>query len=520
MLRCLHLFLSATALLLFKAVFASHPYNPPNIVYILADDLGYGDVHVLNPDRGKIPTPHLDRLAREGMIMTDVHSGSAVCTPTRYGVLTGRYAWRTRLQQGLLWGLSAPLIAPSRLTVGELLRDHGYETAGFGKWHLGMDWAGGPTDAVDVDQVKIDYTRPIRNGPIARGFHRFFGISASLDMAPYLYLDDDRLVGAATVRQTTWFRAGPAAPDFQAVDVLPELTRRTVDYIEARAPARNPKTKPFFIYLALPSPHTPIVPSPEWAGKTGLGDYADFTSQTDWAVGEVMAALRRAKIDENTLVIFTADNGCSAVPAKAVELEKNHGHFSSAHFRGFKADLWEGGHRVPFLVRWPARVRAGSVSDHVACLTDLLATVAEVVEAPVPTDAGEDSTSFLPTLVGRAQPPRPPVVHHSISGHFAIRDGHLKLLLARGSGGWTSPTEAEAEKLQLPAVQLYDLAADPGERNNLASTRPEDVARLSLLLARIVSDGRSTPGPSQSNDVPLEIWKTRSAGVPIPKPFR
>lgn len=517
MIRCHRFLLSVTALLLFKTVFAA---SPPNIIYILADDLGYGDVHVLNPDRGKIPTPHLDRLAREGMIMTDVHSGSAVCTPTRYGVLTGRYAWRTRLQQGVLWGLSAPLIAPGRLTVGELLRDHGYETAGFGKWHLGMDWAGGPTDAVDVGQVKIDYTRPIRNGPIARGFQSFFGISASLDMAPYIYIDDDRLVGAATVRQTTWFRAGPAAPDFQAVDVLPELTRRTVEYIEARAPEKNAKAKPFFIYLALPSPHTPIVPSPEWAGKTGLGDYADFTLQTDWVVGEVMAALRRAKIDDNTLVIFTADNGCSAVPAKAAELEKNHGHFSSAHFRGFKADLWEGGHRVPFLVRWPARVRAGTVSDHVICLTDLLATVAEIVEAPLPADAGEDSASFLPTLLGRPQPLRPPVVHHSISGHFAIRDGSLKLLFARGSGGWSSPTEAEAEKLQLPAVQLYDLATDPGERTNLASSRPDDVARLSLLLARMVSDGRSTSGPSQTNDVPVEVWKTRAAGVPIPKPSR
>ncbi|HRE82686.1 MAG TPA: arylsulfatase [Opitutaceae bacterium] len=517
MLRFLRLFVATIVVLLINAAFAS---NPPNIVYILADDLGYGDVQVLNPERGKIPTPHLDRLAREGMIMTDVHSGSAVCTPTRYGVLTGRYAWRTRLQNGVLWGLSAPLIAPDRLTVGELLRDHGYDTAGFGKWHLGMDWAGGPTDAVDVDQVKVDYTRPIRNGPIARGFQSFFGISASLDMAPYVYIDNDRSVGAATVRQTSWFRAGPAAPDFQAVDVLPELTRRTVNYIEARAPAGNPKAKPFFIYVALPSPHTPIVPSRDWAGKTGLGDYADFTLQTDWVVGEVMAALRRAQIDENTLVIFTADNGCSAVPAKAAELEKNHGHFSSAQFRGFKADLWEGGHRVPFLVRWPARVRAGSVSDHIACLTDLLATAAEIVEAPVPGDAGEDSTSFLPTLLGRPQSPRPPVVHHSISGHFAIREGNLKLLLARGSGGWSSPTEAEAEKLQLPAVQLYDLATDPGERTNLAATRPEEVARLSLLLARIVSNGRSTPGPTQVNDVTVEIWKARTAGVPIPKPSR
>ncbi len=502
-------FLAALALFALPAAAGSLP----NLVYILADDLGYGEVQALNPERNRVPTPHMDRLAREGMILTDVHSGSAVCTPTRYGVLTGRYAWRTRLQSGVLWGLSGPLIPPDRLTVGELLRRHGYETAAFGKWHLGMEWAGGTSDAVEIDAVKVDYARPIRHGPVARGFDSFFGISASLDMAPYLYLADDRAQGAPTVRQDEWFRAGPAAPGFHAVDVLPDLNRAVVDYIGRRKAA----DKPFFLYYALPSPHTPIVVAPEWKGRSGLGDYADFVMQTDGAVGEVMEALGRAGLAENTLVIVTSDNGCSARPADAASLERA-GHFPSGPYRGYKADLWEGAHRVPFLARWPARVRAGSVSDRTACLTDLLATCAELVDTRLPDDAGEDSVSLLPTLLGRDQPARAAVVHHSISGHFAIREGDWKLLLARGSGGWTSPTEAEAIAADLPAVQLYDLRADPGERDNLAARHPEVVARLAALLGRFVGEGRSTAGAPQSNDAPVELWKTAAVPIRAPAP--
>lgn len=483
----------------------------PNIVYILADDFGYGEVQALNPERNRVPTPHLDRLAREGIAFMDAHSGSAVCTPTRYGILTGRYAWRTRLQSGVLWGLSGPLIPPERLTVGGLLQRHGYATAAFGKWHLGMEWSGETSDAIEVDGVKVDYSQPIRQGPVARGFDTFFGISASLDMAPYVYVRDDRSQGAPTVRQTDWFRAGPAAPDFRAVDVLPDLNRAVVDYIENQAA----RARPFFVYYALPSPHTPIVVAPEWRGRSGLGDYADFVMQTDDAVGQVMAALERAGIAENTLIVFTSDNGCSAQPAGAEALQRA-GHYPSGPLRGFKADLWEGGHRVPFIARWPARAKAGVTSDRTLTLNDLLATCADLVGFRLPDNAGEDSVSFLPTLLGQPQPDRSAVVHHSISGHFAIRDGRWKLLLAHGSGGWTSPTETQAIAAGLPAVQLYDLHEDLGERNNLAARHPEVVARLAALLGRHVAEGRSTPGSPQPNDVAVELWKTPV--VPIQAP--
>lgn len=491
--------------------------RPPNIVYFLADDLGYGDVHALNPERGRIPTPHLDRLAREGMRFTDMHSGSAVCTPTRYGLLTGRYAWRTRLQSGVTWGLSGPLISAGRLTVAELLRQHGYRTFALGKWHLGLGWQGATSDAVEIDDVAVDYARPFTDGPLARGFDRFFGISASLDMAPYVYLDDDRARSAPTRRQTDWFRSGPAAADFEAVEVLPKLTGAAVEYITAQGSAPAERRQPFFLYYALPSPHTPIVVAPAWRGRSGLGEYADFVMQTDGVVGEILAALEKSGLDRDTLVLFTSDNGCSAVPSGAAALEQA-GHFPSGPFRGYKADLWEGGHRVPFLARWPGRVPAGEVSEHLGWLGDLLATCAELVGAPVPPTAAEDSVSFLPALLGRAGTPRGPVVHHSISGHFALRDGDWKLLLARGSGGWTSPTEPEATAAEAPEVQLYNLRRDPGERENLAAAEPARVARLAATLARIVADGRSTPGPRLDNDVPVELWKTPAAGVPVPRP--
>ncbi|SUS06586.1 Arylsulfatase [uncultured Defluviicoccus sp.] len=489
----------------------------PNIVYILADDLGYGDVQCFNPQRGKIPTPHMDRLAREGMMLTDAHSGSAVCTPTRYGVLTGRYAWRTRLQEGVLWGLSAPLITPDRFTVGKLLQQQGYETAGFGKWHLGMDFPGGPTDAPEVDDVKIEYSKPIGNGPVTRGFDTFFGISASLDMAPYVYVENDRAHTPATMIQHEWFRSGISAADFHAINVLSELTQRVTDYIGQRPGAGRGGAKPFFIYCALTSPHTPIVPEPAWKGRSGLGEYGDFVMQTDAAVGAILAALDRAGLAQNTLVIVTSDNGCSANPAKAAELEKL-GHYPSAQFHGYKSDIWEGGHRVPFIARWPGHIRAESTSDRTTCLTDLLATAAELTGAKVPANAGEDSVSLLPTLLGRSQAPRPAVIHHSISGHFAIREGRWKLILAAGSAGWSSPTEVEAAKRKLPEIQLYDMDADPGEQHNIAAGNPAVVARLDALLTKYVAEGRSTPGAITVNDVPITIRKTLQSGVPIAAP--
>ena len=470
--------------------------SQPNIVYILADDLGYGDVHCLNPERGKIPTPNLDRLAGQGMRFTDAHSGSAVCTPTRYGILTGRYAWRSRLQSGVLEGYSPPLIDKRRLTVPGLLKQQGYETACIGKWHLGLTFAsaGGKTN---------DLTRPIQDGPTTRGFDYFFGISASLDMPPFAFIENQRFTETPSV-QKKWLRKGAAAPGFEAVDVLPMLTRKAVAYLRAR-----PREKqPFFLYLALTSPHTPIVPTGDWRGKSRLNAYGDFVMQTDWSVGQVLQALEESGLSENTLVIFTSDNGCS--PAANVQELERKGHYPSYVFRGYKADIWDGGHHIPFLARWPGKIQRGSVSAQLTCLTDLMATCADLLGIKLPEDAGQDSVSILPALLGGATGPlREAVVHHSINGSFAIRQGKWKLELCPDSGGWSDPKPGSAEAKHLPPVQLYDMSQDVGERANTQEQQPEIVARLTKMLQRYVAEGRSTAGQPLSNDVAINIWKSK-----------
>jgi arylsulfatase A len=506
--------------LLLAAALAATPVRSaeklPNILYILADDLGYGDVKALNP-RGKIATPHLDRLAREGMIFTDAHSSSSVCTPTRYGILTGRYNWRSRLQSGVLFGYSRRLIEPDRLTVPALLGRKGYHTACIGKWHLGMDWPlkNGGLASGDSDAWKVDYTRSIRNGPTTVGFDSFFGISASLDMPPFVWIENDHCRGAPTVEKT-WVRKGPAHPDFEAGDVLPTLTKRSVEHIAARALAatRGPR-RPFFLYLALTAPHTPILPSREWQGRSRLNSYADFVMQVDFSVGKVLSALSANGLADNTLVIFTSDNGCS--PAADFPALAAKGHHPSAHFRGHKADIFDGGHRIPFLVRWPGRIKPGSTSDQVICLTDLMATCAELLGKRLPDSAGEDSVSILPALLGKAKGPlREAVVHHSIDGSFAIRQGKWKLELCPGSGGWSKPRPGGDDTSKMPAIQLYDLSADAGEKNNVQSEHPDVVARLTKLLEKYVADGRSTPGAKQKNAVEVDI---RRAGKQAHKPL-
>ncbi|MFO0878991.1 MAG: arylsulfatase [Gemmataceae bacterium] len=471
-------------------------FQRPNIITILADDLGIGDVRCFNP-ASKIATPHLDRMAARGMKFTDAHSGSSVCTPTRYGLLTGRYAWRSQLASGVLGGYSPRLIEPGRLTVAAFLRQHGYHTACIGKWHLGIDWplkAGG-TARDYPDAWKVDYSRPFTNGPRSVGFDQFFGISASLDMPPYIYLAGDRCQGEPTVEKT-WIRKGPAHKDFEAVDVLPRLTSEALTYIRERAPAAK-KGQPFFLYLPLASPHTPILPTPPWKGKSKLGDYADFVQQTDDAVGQILAELDRLHLTDNTLILFTSDNGCSPM-AGITDLEAR-GHRPSAQFRGHKADIFEGGHRVPFLAQWPGVIPAGKSAAQLACLTDLLATTAEILGVALPSDAGEDSVSLLPALRDTAPGTlRETCVHHSVNGSFAIRQGKWKLCLCPGSGGWSKPRPGK-EEAGLPPVQLYDLEADPGERTNLQAQHPEVVARLTQLLERQSERGRSTPGPAQKN---------------------
>ncbi len=461
----------------------------PNIVFILADDLGYGDVQCLNPQRGKIATPQLDKLAAQGMTFTDAHSSSSVCTPTRYSLLTGRYNWRTRLQSSVLYGYSAPLIAADRLTVPGLLKQHGYTTACIGKWHLGMGIPEGePSPAIPA-------------GPTTRGFDYYFGIAASLDMPPFAYIENDRFTEPLTTTKK-WQRTGAAAASFEAVEVLPTLARKAVDYVTAQG-----KTgKPFFLYLPLTSPHTPILPSKEWQGKSSIGKYGDFVMETDWAVGEVMAALEKTGLSSNTIVVFTSDNGCSKA-AKIPEMEAK-GHFPSGDLRGSKSDIFDGGHRIPFLVRWPERIKAGSRSDQIVGQIDLMATCAELLGAKLPDNAGEDSVSILPALLGTAKAPlRDALVHHSINGSFAVRQGDWKLELCADSGGWTAPTPGSAEAKALPDTQLYNLRADFAEAKNVQAENPKVVARLTKLLDQYIANGRSTPGAKQANDAAIQIRK-------------
>lgn len=494
--------------------------DQPNIVYILADDMGYGDVQCLNPERGKIATPHMDQVAAQGMTFTDAHTTSSVCTPTRYGIMTGRYNWRTKLQKGVLNGYGEPLIPTDRMTVPSFLRDNGYKTAMIGKWHLGLgiatndgkkaEPAGGLKQKLGKgvfppeELSNIDWKGTIKGGPVDLGFDSWFGITASLDFPPYVWIRDRNWVGIGD-HAKAFRRPGPATEDFEAIDVLDKLAAESVQYI-----SKYDSEKPFFMYVPLPSPHTPIVPTSKWKGKSGIGKYGDYVMQTDDLVGQVIAAIEAKGISENTLVVVTSDNGCSKA-AKFSELE-SHGHFASAQYRGSKADLWEGGHRVPFLMKWPKVIKAGSVCDTLTCQTDLLATCADLLGKTIPASAGEDSESILPLLSSKpAKFSRKGVIHHSVSGHFSYRQGKWKLLLAKGSGGWSAPSEkAMRDVTGAPKGQLYDLEADPGEQSNLYREYPEVVETLLAQLKDDVANGRSTAGPKQPNDIPsdqIQLWK-------------
>ncbi|MBN1685421.1 MAG: arylsulfatase, partial [Spirochaetales bacterium] len=378
----------------------------PNIVYILADDMGYGDVGCLNPDC-RFPTPSLDRLGREGMMFTDAHSSSSLCTPSRYSILTGRYCWRTYLKSGVLWGTGSAIIESGRGTVASLLKNAGYSTACIGKWHLGWDWAVKPgyEDRVDIDTMSgedgrmdwIDFSRPIKNGPTTRGFDYYYGIIASLDMPPYVYVEDDMPSPEplAWQEQDGMCRPGLRGQSLRWNNVLPNLTERAVSYIEDQT-----ADQPFFLYFPLTAPHTPIAPADEFKGKSGMNDYTDFCMEVDHRVGQVLDALDRKGLADNTIVIFATDNGASGNHARCPWLAKEFGHYSSYIYRGYKSDIWDGGHRLPFLLRWPGMVKPGSVCDQRVGLFDLFATAAEITGQAIPDNEGEDSVSLLPVFKG------------------------------------------------------------------------------------------------------------------------
>lgn len=465
--------------------------HQPNVIYILADDMGYGDVSCLN-EQSKIHTSNLDRMAEEGITFTDAHASSAVCTPSRYSILTGRYNWRSTLKQGVLGGYSKPLIEEGRMTVASMLQSQGYQTACIGKWHLGLDWKTNSEDMTDVN-----YSQPITDGPLQHGFDYYYGISASLDMPPYVYIENDQATQppSGTSKSETgkgWWREGPIASDFKHEEVFPHLTDTVLDTIE------HWKGNPFFIYYALPAPHTPILPTEEYQGKTGLNEYGDFVFMCDDMVGKIMDKLEEQGIADDTIVVFTSDNGCS--PEADFDELSRFGHHPSYHFRGQKADIYEGGHRVPLLVRWPDYIKPNVVSEEPVCLTDLMATLMDLLDVELLDDAGEDSVSNLPLWSGKElkRPLREAMVHHSIDGSFSIRQGKWKLELCPGSGGWSDPKPGE-ESASMPLVQLYDLDADITEMDNIAYDYPKQVETLRDLLKQYVLNGRSTPGEKQDN---------------------
>lgn len=475
--------------------FAAAPSPMPNVVIILADDFGYGDAACYDPKFSKIPTPNIDRLAREGMSFTDAHSSSSCCTPTRYGLLTGRYNWRSRLQSAVLAPYAVPLIAPDRLTIAGLLKQQGYHTGCIGKWHLGWQWP--KRDGKEV------FDQPITEGPTTRGFDYYFGTDVP-NYPPYTFIENDRVTvlpteqfSAAEDKSLVIHRDGPMAPGWKFENTLPTLAEKAVDYIGQRAKTQQP----FFLYLPLTTPHEPVAPSDQFKGKSGISAVGDLIMETDWALGQVMDALAKQGVTDNTILIFTSDNG-HCVYTGLEPFEKS-GHRVSGPFRGHKGDAWEGGHRLPLIVRWPGVVKPDSRCAQVVSLNDLMATCAEITGAKIPENAGEDSFSLLPLLKGGDRPTREAVVTHSSKGMFAIQRGGWKLIVGQGSGGG-HPGDTGPEP-----GQLYNLAADIGETKNLYAQHPEIVAELTALLKKYVEDGRSTPGSKQQNDVPVN-WEKKS----------
>ena len=457
----------------------------PNVIIILADDMGYGDLVSYNPD-SKIPTPQMDRLAAEGMRFIDAHSPSSVCTPTRYGLLTGRYCWRTRLKRGVLRGYDPYLIDSSRLTLPQFMKANGYVTVGIGKWHLGLG-----------DSKRTDYFKPLRPGPVECGFDTYFGIPSSLDFEPYVYLENDtvqrfptRKIPGSKLRKQKgngFWRPGAIAPDFRHADVLPRLTKRATRFILNHDVGTNGRS-PFFMYLPLSAPHTPWLPATAFKGKSDAGYYGDFVAQVDWTVGQIIRTLEKCGLSKETLVIVTSDNGAYW---NAADINR-FGHRANGHWRGQKADIWEGGHRVPLIMRWPNVIRSGTTSDQLVCLTDIYATLADILGADVPRHAAVDSFSLLGALDGAQseQPLRTSIVHHSLDGMFAIRQGAWKLVLGRGSGGFSAPKRLPIEKGDAEG-QLYHLDEDPKESSNRYHEKPEHVNRLKGLLDKFQKAGYS-----------------------------
>jgi len=461
----------AAVLILVKFFAADACAKLPHIVFIMVDDMGYGDAGCYNAD-SKIPTPNIDSLAREGMRFTDAHAPGPLCHLSRYGLLTGRYPFRADVRQ---WRVR-PTIAADQMTIASLLNDHGYRSAMVGKWHLGFDHRG--------------YDQPLAGGPIDRGFDSFFGIRASTDIPPYYYIAGDHVVSAPTDTiapsnsegwtriQGKFWRGGGIAPGLELKDVLPRFTEEALKVIQGQQQANG--DQPLFLYLAYPAPHTPWLPHDEFVGKSGAGMYGDFMMMVDQHVGRVIDQLERAGIIDSTLIVFTSDNG----PTWYEHDVQRFGHDSSGGWRGMKADAWEAGHRMPFIVRWPGVVEPGATCDQLICFTDMLATFSEILGAELPPRGGPDSVSILPLLQGSTDPVRGSLALRSGGGMMVMRQGDWKLIDGLGSGGFSPPKRITPGPSD-PAGQLYNLADDPGETKNLYAERADMVESLMRELAQI-----------------------------------
>ncbi|MDF1738006.1 MAG: arylsulfatase [Verrucomicrobiales bacterium] len=480
--------------------------DQPNILILYADDLGFGDLTCYHAE-SKIPTPNLDQLAAEGMRFTDGHSSSGICTPSRYALLTGRHHWRDF--HGIVNAFGDSAFKPGQLTMAGMLKAKGYDTAAIGKWHLGWDWAAvRKPDAVQTGEGRrktwgpeaFDWDKSIPNGPLDHGFNHYFGDTV-INFPPYCWIEDDKVVKAPDtlmdtakwkpIKEGNWeCRPGPMTSDWDPYENIPTTTSKAIDYIKGQAKTEEP----FFLYFAFPSPHAPIIPNDEFDGKSGAGPYGDFVVETDDACGRILAALKESGQAENTVVIFSADNGPEHY---AYARDEKYDHWSSHPLRGLKRDIYEGGHHVPFIVKWPGVTEAGNVNDALVSQIDIMATVASALEIELPDDAAGDSHDLLPLLKGEADAVRSSHVHNTYEGQYAIREGNW--LLIDHKTGYRSKKSAKWEKKHgYPAddkgpVELYDLSDDIGQRNNLSAENPEKVKELQALLKEIQERGVSAP---------------------------
>lgn len=487
----------------------------PNIIYILADDLGIGDLSIYN-ENSKISTPNLDKMGKEGMKFTDAHTSSSVCTPTRYGILTGRYNWRTPLKEFVTWGNSPVLIKKNRLTVAQLLKDNGYKTANIGKWHLGLNWAM-KNNSPEFEHFShrkdrlnfknIDYSKPLKSGALNLGFDYSFMIAASLNMPPFVYLENDKttMIPAGISLQTkkqspyaTWIR-GEIADDFKHEEVLPNVVNKSISFIKENAN----KEEAFFMYIPLPSPHNPVLPIAPWKGKSKISPYADFVIMIDDLMGTIFETLKKQGIEENTMVVFVSDNGYATTnDLKTLKKKK---HSPSYIYSGYKGSYLEGGHRVPFLVKWPEKIKPNSVSNATICTTDFIATCAELLNYDLKDNEAEDSFSMLPLLTNKGNYQRDATIHHDKYGVFAIRKGDWKLIVSPNSGIMASGKTKKHKDVFSEEI-LYNLKTDVKERNNVANQFPEKVKELKEMLIKQIKEGRSTPGKIQQNDAITGGW--------------